>query len=121
VDGEESKRVERGNIPGQSSTESKEEGSRHFVRNGFEIFTFNSKTIVSWGLLSGLAGLIFATLAVYRSFGTQIDERITNHRGLNKQLDNHEFRINQLEKSDIENKTNIKNLENEVNPKGGKK
>lgn len=68
----------------------------YFKANGLEHFTFSPKTIISWGVLSGLVGLITASIVVYRSFGTQVDERIDNHRELNRKLDKHEFELQNL-------------------------
>ena len=93
---QEPKRVERADNTGQHSVQSKEKGSKHFVRNGFEVFTFGSQEIVSWGFLAGLAGLIFATLTVYIRFGTQVDERVIKHPDV------------------IEMKINIKNIKEQV-------
>lgn len=70
---------ERGDVSGQYPVQSEEKGSKHFFRNGFEVFSFGSQEIVSWGFLAGLAGLIFATLTVYIRFGAQVDERVTKH------------------------------------------
>lgn len=79
MDEQEPKRVERGDPPGQYQVQSQEKGNKHFFRNGFEVFSFGSQEIVSWGFLAGLAGLIFATLTVYIRFGTQVDERLVKH------------------------------------------
>lgn len=95
--------------------------SGHFKANGLEHFAFSSKTVISWGVLSGLAGLIFASISVYQSFGSNVDERISNHRELNKKLDNYEFRINFLEKQTEVHTRNIQNIENEVNARKAKK
>lgn len=121
MDGKEPERMERGNTPGQSQVQSEEKGDRNFVRNGFQIFTFDSKAVVSWGLLSGVVGLCIASISVYQSFGSNVDERISNHRELNKKLDNYEFRINFLEKQTEVHTRNIQNVENEVNARKGKK
>lgn len=69
----------RGDPSGQYPVQSQEKGNKHFFRNGFEVFSFGSQEIVSWGFLAGLAGLIFATLTVYIRFGTQVDERLVKH------------------------------------------
>lgn len=87
---------QRGDTSGLSSVQSEEKTGKHFIRNGYEIFNFDSKAIVSWGLLSGLVGLVVASVTVYRSFGTQVDERIDNHRELNRKLDKHEFELQNL-------------------------
>lgn len=121
MDGKEPERMERGNTPGQSQVQSEEKGDRNFVRNGFQIFTFDSKAVVSWGLLSGVVGLCIASISVYQSFGSNVDERISNHRELNKRLDNQQFRIENLEKQTDLNMKDIRNIENELNPRKGKK
>lgn len=112
---EQDTRDKRGGVAGQSSVQPSEETNKHFVRNGFEIFTFNSKTIVSWSLLSMLCGLIFATLAVYRSFGTQVDERIVNHRELNRKLDKFEYDIQNLKDDSKDMEQRIIDVERYIN------
>ena len=57
---EENQGNKRGDTSGQSSVQSEEKDGKHFIRNGFEIFSFDSKAVVSWGLLSVL--LVFALL-----------------------------------------------------------
>lgn len=107
---QEPKRIERGNPSGQPTLQSQEKAGQSFIRNGFEIFSFDSKAIVSWGLLSGLVGLIFATLTVYRSFGTQVDERIDNHRELNRKLDKFTYDIDNLEEETKEMKSEQRSI-----------
>lgn len=53
--------------------------SGYFKTNGLEHFTFNSKTVISWGVLSGLIGLFVASISVFQSFGTNVDDRIIKH------------------------------------------
>lgn len=108
----------RGDLSRQSSVQSEEETGKRFIRNGFEIFSFDSKAIVSWGLLSGLIGLIFATLAVYRSFGSQIDERISNHRELNRKLDKYDWEIQNINRTLDKHETQISDIEQYFKPKG---
>ncbi|MBP7315181.1 MAG: hypothetical protein KA968_08175 [Chitinophagaceae bacterium] len=115
MDEQEPKRVERGNPAGQSEVQPKEKASQSFVRNGFEIFSFDSKAIVSWGLLSGLVGLIFATLTVYRSFGSQVDERVNNHRELNRKLDKFDYDIENIKEETREMKTEQKSIICQIN------
>ena len=105
---------DQGNIGGNPSrlpsVQSEEKAGQHFIRNGFEIFTFDSKAIISWGVLSGLVGLITASIVVYRSFGTQVDERIANHRELNKTLIDYDNRIKKTEENQAEIKNDLKDI-----------
>lgn len=87
------------------------EGSSYFKANGLEHFTFSPRTIISWGVLSGLIGLITASIVVYRSFGTQVDERITNHRELNRSLDKHSYEIQTIKDVNDKQDDRIKDLE----------
>lgn len=112
---EEFKGNQRGDTTRQSSLQSEEKTGKHFVRNGFEIFSFDSKAIVSWGLLSGLVGLVVASVTVYRSFGSQVDERIINHRELNRKLDKHDFEIQNLKDESKELKQRITDVERYIN------
>ncbi len=112
---QEPKRVERGDPSGQPTLQSKEKTSQHLFRNGFEIFSFDSKAIVSWGLLSGLIGLIFATLTVYRSFGSQVDERIDNHRELNRKLDKFTYDIDNIQEETKEMKSEQRSIICQIN------
>ena len=102
---------QRGNIP-DGSTNQKGKASGYFQANGLEHFSFSPKTIISWGVLSGLVGLITASIVVYRSFGTQVDERITNHRELNRSLDKHSYEIQTIKDVNDKQDDRIKDLEN---------
>lgn len=62
-----------------------------------------------------LCGLIFATLAVYRSFGTQVDERIVNHRELNRKLDKFEYDIQNLKDDSKDMEQRIIDVERYIN------
>lgn len=83
----------------------------YFQANGLEHFSFSPRTIISWGVLSGLVGLITASIVVYRSFGTQVDERIVNHRELNRQLDKHSYEIQTIKDVNDKQDDRIKDLE----------
>lgn len=96
------------------------EGSSHFKANGLEHFSFNSKTIISWGVLSGLIGLFVASITVYQSFGTNVDERISNHRELNRKLDKHEYDIQNIKDDSKELGSRITDIERYINSKGRK-
>lgn len=89
--------------------------SGYFKANGLEHFSFSPKTIISWGVLSGLIGLITASIVVYRSFGTQVDERITNHRELNRKLDKHEFEIDNLKEGSKDIGARVTDIERYIN------
>lgn len=100
----------RGNSTGQPTIQSEKKTSEHIVRNGFEIFSFDSKAIVSWGLLSGLVGLVLASVTVYRSFGSQVDERISNNLQLNRTLIDYDNRIKKTEENQSEIKNDLKDI-----------
>lgn len=108
---EESKRLERGNPSRQSEVQSEEKGSSHFVRNGFEIFTFSPKTIISWGMLCGIVGLGIASISFYKRSGAEIDERISNHRELNRKLDKHDYDIQNIKEDSKELGSRITDIE----------
>ena len=63
---------QRGSDTGQSSVQSEEKGSHHRLRNGFEIFTFNPKTLVSWGMLCGVISVVIASISFYQRLGTEV-------------------------------------------------
>lgn len=107
-----------GNTPRQSSVQPEEKTGKHFVRNGFEIFSFDSKAIVSWGLLSGLIGLFVASITVYQSFGSNVDERISNHRELNRKLDKYEWDIQNINRELDKHENQISDIEQYFKPKG---
>ena len=115
---EENQGNKRGDTSRQSSVQSEEKDGKHFFRNGFEVFSFDSKAIVSWGLLSGLVGLVIASVTVYRSFGSQVDERISNHRELNRKLDKYEWEIQSINRTLDEHENQIKDIEQYFKPKG---
>ncbi len=117
---QDSKRDQRGDTSRQSTVQPEAKAGEHFLRNGFEIFSFDSKAIVSWGLLSGLVGLVLASVTVYRSFGSQVDERIVNHRELNRKLDKHDFEIQNLKEDSKESKQRITDVERYLNTRGKK-
>lgn len=106
---DESKRNIGRNIPDGSKNQEGKSGG-YFQANGLEHFSFSPKTIISWGVLSGLVGIIVASITVYQSFGSNVDERITNHRELNKTLIDHDNRIKKTEENQTEMKTDIKNI-----------
>ena len=108
----------RGDTSRQPSVQSEEKDGKHFIRNGFEIFSFDSKAIVSWGLLSGLVGLVIASVSVYRSFGSQVDERISNHRELNRKLDKYEWEIQSINRTLDKHDSQIADIEQYFKPKG---
>jgi hypothetical protein len=120
VNEEESKRLERGNPSRQSEVQSEEKGSSHFVRNGFEIFTFSPKTIISWGMLCGIVGLGIASISFYKRSGAEIDERISNHRELNRKLDKHDYDIQNMKDDSKELGSRITDIERYINSKGRK-
>lgn len=100
----------RGDSPGQPTIQSEKKTGEHIFRNGFEIFSFDSKAIVSWGLLSGLVGLVLASVTVYRSFGSQVDERISNNLQLNRTLIDYDNRIKKTEENQSEIKNDLKDI-----------
>lgn len=107
----------RRDIAGQPSVQPEEKTGKHFVRNGFEIFSFDSKAIVSWGLLSGLIGLIVATISIYQRFGSNVDERIQNHRELNRKLDKYEWEMQNINKTLDKHENQITDIEQYFKPK----
>lgn len=100
----------RGDSTGQPTIQSEKKTGEHIFRNGFEIFSFDSKAIVSWGLLSGLVGLVLASVTVYRSFGSQVDERISNNLQLNRTLIDYDNRIKKTEENQTEIKNDLKDI-----------
>lgn len=100
----------RGDTTGQPTIQSEKKTGEHIIRNGFEIFSFDSKAIVSWGLLSGLVGLVLASVTVYRSFGSQVDERISNNLQLNRTLIDHDNRLKKTEENQSEIKNDLKDI-----------
>ena len=103
---------------GGENQEGKDRG--YFKANGLDHFSFTPKTVITWGLLSIIAGLIFATLSIYQSFGTNVDERISNHRELNRKLDKHEFEIDNLKADSKELGSRLTDIEKYINSKGRK-
>lgn len=109
-----SQRVVGGNLSGGDQNK-KGEDSSVFQKNGLTHFTFNPKTIVTWGFLCGIAGLIVATLSIYQRLNASIDERIQGNRELNRTLDNHEFRTSTLEKEAEAHDKRLTDVEKIVN------
>jgi hypothetical protein len=114
VNEEESKRLERRNTSA-GSTNQEGKGGSYFQANGLEHFSFSPRTIISWGVLSGLIGLITASIVVYRSFGSQIDERIANNRELNRKLDKYDFEIDNLKSDSKELGSRVVDIERYIN------
>jgi hypothetical protein len=109
-----------GSISRQPSVQSEEKGSGDFIRNGFQIFSFSPKTIISWGMLSGLIGLFAASVSFYKRTGSEIDERISNHRELNRKLDKHEFEIENIKEDSKELGSRLTDVERYLNTRGKK-
>lgn len=108
----------RGDTSRQSPIQPEEKASKHFIRNGFEVFSFDSKAIVSWGLLSGLVGLFIASVTVFQRFGANVDERISNHRELNRKLDKYEWEIANINRTLDKHDGQISDIEQYFKPKG---
>lgn len=94
------------------------ESSGYFKANGLEHFSFSPKTIISWGVLSGLIGLFIASITVFQSFGSNVDERISNHRELNRKLDKYEWEIQSINRTLDKHETQITDIEQYFKPKG---
>ena len=90
---ENSQRDKRGSDPGQSTIQPEKTGNRHFIRNGQQIFTFSPKTLISWGMLSGIIGLCVTSISFYQRLGSEIHTGIANDRELNKKLDRYDWEI----------------------------
>lgn len=98
---------------GSEDQEGKSSG--YFKANGLEHFSFSPKTIISWGVLSGLIGLFVASIAVYQSFGSNVDQRISNNRELNRTLDKHSYEIQSLKDDSKELGDRITDIERYIN------
>lgn len=92
----ESERMERRDQTGQHSVQSEEKSPNRMLRDGLEIFSFSPKTVISWGVLSGLAGLIFGTITIFQRFNSIIDQRILDNPTLNKRLDRNDWEVQGL-------------------------
>ena len=111
----------QGNQRGDFSDRSKDQEGKDrsfFQANGLEHFAFSPKTVISWGVLSGLVGLVIASVTVYRSFGSQVDERISNHRELNRKLDKYEWEIQSINRTLDKHDGQIADIEQYFKPKG---
>ena len=111
----------QGNQRGDFSDRSKDQEGKDrsfFQANGLEHFAFSPKTVISWGVLSGLVGLFVASISVYQSFGSNVDERISNHRELNRKLDKYEWEIQSINRTLDEHENQIKDIEQYFKPKG---
>lgn len=107
---EELKGNQRGNIP-ESGANHEGKGSRFFQTNGLDHFSFNSKTVVTYGLLSSLVGVCLGTLSFYNRFGTAVDERIESNRPLNEKL----YKIGELDKNLTDHETRLRDIEKYIN------
>lgn len=85
-----------------------------FEKNGFQVFTFDSKKVVTIGLLSSLVGLCIASISFYKRFGAEIDYRIEHHLPLNTKLIKMEGRIEQVEKDVSGAKSEVKDIRSYV-------
>lgn len=87
----------------------------YFKANGLEHYTFSPKTIISWGVLSGLVGLFIASISVFQSFGSNVDQRIENYRPLNEKLWSNQRDIGDLKEKTNKHDSQIQGLWDAVN------
>lgn len=117
---EEIKGNQRSVFPGSTNQDSEGKGNSFFQRNGRDHFTFNSKTVITWGLLCSLGGMFLGSISVYKRFTTAISESIANDRPLNKKLDEHDWEIKNIKESIGKQDKNIDSLYEYVKAKGKK-
>lgn len=114
---EQNKGNQRGDFPDRSKDQEGKDRS-FFQANGLEHFAFSPKTVISWGVLSGLVGLFVASISVFQSFGSNVDERISNHRELNRKLDKYEWEIQDINRTLDKHDSQIADIEQYFKPKG---
>lgn len=66
--------------------ESEEEQGGSFVLNGLEHFTKNPRKTLSMAAIVVFLWIVSNSISNYKRFGTEVDERIANHRQLNETL-----------------------------------
>lgn len=89
--------------------------SGYFKANGLEHFAFNSKTVITWGILSGVIGLFIASITVFQRFNSLVDQRIVDNPALSKRLDRNDWEIQDMKESIKEHDKKITDIETYFN------
>ena len=121
---DETSRVERrdstGQYPVQSKRADEQETSNSLHRNGFQIFTINPKTIVSWGMLIFVGGTAISSITFYKRLGAEIHTGIHNDLELHDTLVGFKHEFEDVNKTLKDHDQKFIDLKDYFKPKGKK-
>ncbi len=100
---------------GDKDQEGKDRG--YFKANGLDHFSFNSKTVITWGVLSGIVGLFIASITVFQRFNSIVDQRIIDNPILAKRLDHNDWEIQGIKDQIEKQNKDITDIQDYFKPK----